>query len=344
MRRMPRATVLAAIAGLLLTGCGGGGSDNGPSAGGGHRPIDVAMTYAPKSTHGVEDFEFTDLHAVVKLVGKEFTKLGSVYHEETPGLWPFGDVEWEAVTISGGEPVHTVGLSSSFDLNRIARKLKACRYRERKVGGDVVYAASQSVVLACAGDFGADVPLQSEVGVARADHVVVLSNSSIAVESALRHEGDLHADDTLTGLLEPLADAQSVGIAPAPEYCQTLTKLMAGRDPTPEIVALADKEDPAGAPYDGFAIGTTVSHGKATGRIVMRYADDDAASKGVKEREQLFRSGTDFQLDGPYTDVLHLDGAKADGRNVVFDVSPAKPGELSLYEMWLKYDFAFARC
>jgi hypothetical protein len=338
MRRTP---VLVLLAALTLAACGG--NDKAPSGGTSGGALATALGLAPGGD--VALFEFSDVKAIRAVTGKDLAKLGTFYAERPSKFLPLEQMDWASeVSPAKGAPLHAIGVSDAFDYDKVAAKLDGCGYAKREVGDDVVYSAPLSVVTKCAGPFGDGVPIQPQIALAKSRHALLLGADPDAIDGALKGEGTLGGDDTVRALLARLADRQAVALAPTAGFCTKLSQAVGGRAPSPAAVEEAKRRNPAGAPYAGFAIGMRFAAGGATGRIVLHYGDEAAASKDVKVREDGLRNGTSVATNRPFSEILKLDAAKAEGNDVLLDVSPGAGGRLPLYDMLLRYDLAFARC
>jgi hypothetical protein len=355
-------TLLVAVLAISLSACGGGASSSPrtsqPSNASG---VDLAMSLAPRGNGQTYAFEFTDVRAVASALGVDLTRgspshqddqfgtrlnaAGGVGYSEQRSLWHIADVQWQSTAgPTSGTPVLATGLRPSFDLAAIERKFAKCGYQKRVVAGAVVYAGSQSASARCAGPFGDQAPVETQIGLMAGEHVVLLSASAAAMDAAIRKEGDLHRAPATSALLRPLAGYPAVTTVAGTSFCRDISSRFVGGSPTPSLVQQSLAANPPGAAYQGFAFGSRFANGSATASIVLGYSDAKAARADLAFREHAIRTETSAQTSQPYAKFIHLDAAKADGENVVLDVSPGTSGPLRLYGMWLRSDLAFARC
>ena len=330
---MIRALAIAALLGLAVAGCGGGSGTSRSSS-----PVDLALSYAPKAAGPITSFEFSDAAAIRKAAG---------YGESTYSLWKPSDVTWEAETIvsTSAPPLLLTGLASSFDFGPMGRKLEGCKYHRETIGDATAYVAvDESAVLHCMGPYGNGVPLERNIAVLPSQHLVVRSASIESLTSALKQEGDLHHDATLSALIAKLHGADAIAAAPDPAYCTTLTKGFVGRAASADTIAAAMKRYPAGRPYAGFALGVEVGSGALKGHLVFHYGDAGTAGTDARTREHLLRTEKSVQVQRPYAQLLRVEKTAVDGKDFIVDVGPGQGSQLPLYQMWLRFDLAFARC
>jgi hypothetical protein len=322
----------------------------------------MAMSLAPRNTSTTAySFEFTDHRAVASGIGVDFRRgspsqqdaafgnrlnaAGGVWIGDEPSLWHVADVQWQSTAgPTAGTPVLATGLRPTFNLDAIARKFANCNYQKREVAGAVVYAGSGSAVDRCAGAFGDQAPVEAQIALLPSEHVVLLSGSPEAMDSAIRREGDLHRDVTTTALIRQLAGYPAFTTASGPSFCRRVSNAFIGSNATPALVRKALATNPPGAAYTGFAFGSRFTNDRATASIVFRYSDPQTARVDLPFRVHALRTEVSPQTNRPYADLVRVDTARAVGQNVVLDVAPPSSKRLSLYDMWLQLDLAFARC
>jgi hypothetical protein len=356
---------LLAVLVIPLAACGGAASSqhhgSGPSAAVGIRPVDMAMSLAPPNAGSDYAFEFTDRGALASGIGVDFghgspakqdgafanrlNAAGRAWVDEEPSLWHAADVQWQSTAgPRTGTPVLATGLRPAFDLAGIERKFARCHYQRRAVAGAVVYAGSGAAFQRCAGPFGDQAPSQAQIGLLTAEHIVLLSGSAAAMDGAIRKEGDLHRDAATSALVKRLAGYPAITMVSGPSFCRQISNAFIGSNPTPAFVQKALAADPPGAAYAAFAFGSRYANDRATGSIVLRYSDAQAARADLAFRAHALRTEASAQNSQPYADLLRVAAAKADGQNAVLDVTPPPSKPLGLYDMWQRLDLAFARC
>jgi len=325
-------------------------------------PLDTALAVAPApGGTGTYTFQFTDDRAIESALGYNFARgatsakfaaftsranaEGDFYASTPTLLWQGQDVEWESQAgTKAPDVVSVTALRDDLDLSPIERKLSGCKYRKSMVGAVAVYSATIGLVIACSGASGIAVPIETEIAVDAARHLVLESGSLAAISSAIRGADDLRRNATITSALAPLAGDPALTIADGNDFCRSLSRLVAGPKPSPQAVAVAGRDDPAGAPFPAFAFGTSFAPGHAEGRIVLQYADARTASRDLAVRERALRRDFSFAAREPYTELLELTRASVKGSDVVLDVTAGKAGSLALEKMWANSDLAFARC
>ena len=310
--------------------------------------------------HDTFTFQFTNDRAIESAVGYDLSRGATSakfaaamsranaeagFYASVPTLlWQGQDVEWESQAGTDSTNVVSVtALRAGLDLSPIERKLSGCKYRKSMVNGVAVYSATIKDVSDCSGPFGNAVHRHRarRRRNATSRHSI---NSLTAISGAMRGGGDLHRNAAITSALVPLAGDPALAISDGNDYCRSLSRLVAGPQPTPEALAAVRRDDPAGAPFPTFAFGTSFAPNRAQARMVLQYANARAATHDVAMRERAVRRDFSFVDMESYTQLLELTRASVKGRDVLLDVTAGKDGKLALDEMWVKSDLAFARC
>jgi hypothetical protein len=318
---------------LLVAGCSGGtggGKDDSPSHAA--KPareavLEDVLAFAPARPGTAYVVSYTNWRAIASALDASGTdllvradELGAPFSYVQPTkLWKQRDVEWEARLGPDGEhEVAVVAFREDFSFDAVTRFLNACGLSHHDENGVRVYSDTLQGVAACAGDFGTDIPFYPAIAVDADRGVVLLAHSMDALRSSFRGEGDVATDPDIGALLASIPDVQTLTMEVRTPLCG------------------ADRS---------LAIGVHYGKRGADGSVVVRYADAGAAEDDVAVREQALREGRSVVSDRPYSDLLRVEDARADGRNIVLDVAPAvRSTPLVLGEMYQRADLAFTGC
>lgn len=351
-------TACLLVVGVLAAGCGG--KDKSASSEDGAIALADALEFAPERTGDDYRVTFTDWRAIAAALDIDVERqaqatdllvrtaeLGTPFADPAPTeLWSQADVDWEArLGPDAAHEVVVIALRKGFDFAAAIKYLDQCDLDSERQQGATVYEASIADVAECAGEFGTDIPIYPSIAIDPGRRAILLAHNAETLESALDGDETVESDDDLVALKHGLGRSQSLTIELRTAFCTDMTKALAGRNPTPEVIARAESETPAGEPYKAFAAALHYTKDGAEGTFALRYADADAAGDDLAAREQALREGRSFVTARPYADLVRLGDARADGENLIFEVHPPVEGApLPLNEMYQRADLGFARC
>jgi hypothetical protein len=356
-------------AGLAAGHSGAAGEDGAASGasvtdmGSSGAPVDPALAQAlrfapPVSRSASYEIDFTDWARIESSSSLRLSANASASQQEAfltnvsdagvqdiplpTTLFPFPALRWEATFYSDG-PLHVAGFQPGFAMSHISDGLKRCGFASSSVLSFVIYAGSISQVFNCGPSGTGAVSPYTVYAVDVKDQVVVMSTTPSAVRAAITGTGLSSGSRPLADVLAPLSADPVLTIELGANYCKQITDAM-----TRHLTGLQKQAvlhiDPAGAPYAAFGLGYRVIQQPPTGQIVMDYADAHAASAQLSLREHLLKTEYSLDFGSPYSKLLALESAAAQGDNVALTVKPASGSHLELGAMWQDNDLAFARC
>lgn len=266
--------------------------------------------------------------------------------------WDFGDLLWEsALQLDDGRAAYVMRLADGFPLDELLARFAERGYGQRELDGVILLSRSLDLSQPWSLDlatFNAALFPEARILV----HAPALESVAKVVAAATGESpaaADLPHYQDIAAQLGAVAGAV---LGPYAVHCATFDPALllteSGETPAVEELRAAAAarfgSTPLG-PFLAIGVGYAQVDGQNAGRIVLAYPDAAAAEADLAPRAALATDGRSLLVDEPVRDVIFaVDAAAAEGRTIVFTVTPVNGQPARLFNMFYSRDMGFAGC
>lgn len=261
--------------------------------------------------------------------------------------WGTSDLQWEAATRVGDNPVYLLKLRDDFDLKAITDKLESRGFSKFNYQGATVY-------LHPAGNKDFDSTTQRAINVTAIlpeEKLLILSFQAKSVQAVLDGNASGNAvlakSATISDLATNLGEVDSGMLAKPSFTCRTMEAMINEQGLSGEVLknVQASYAGQTVHAYDALGVGYQIQGDKTTARIDMTYAKPEDAKADLPVRQGNIEKGLSLSAQKPYSAFFTLDKAEiANDKHLLFTVTPVENQPKNLWTIFSRLDLAFARC